>query len=326
MIRNCIHALLPPLLLAAAGIAMGAQADRQAYPQRPVRLLVPSPPGGPSDFAARLVSTKLSEALGQNVVVDSRQSVNGVIATEMVARAAPDGLTIGVGNIGTHVVNVSLYAKLPYDPIRDFVPIGQMVSAGTAWVATPKLAPRTMKEFIAAAKKEPGKFNVGIAGAGGVLATEVLKAAAGIQLVSVPYKGSAPTEIAIMSGESDVAMISIPVAAPQVRNGRMKAYGVTTTKRSVLMPDVPTIAETGVENFAYGNWHALFAPAGTPDRIVRLLHREVTRILMLAETREIVANRGNEIIAGTPEALAAVLKREIPRTQKLLAAAGVKPQ
>lgn len=320
----------PVLLMAAllfAGSAVAAvPADRQGYPHRPVRLLVPSPPGGPSDFAARLVSTRLSEALGQNVVVDSRQSVNGVIATEMAARSAPDGLTLAIGNIGTHVVNVSLYARLPYDPIRDFTPISQMVSAGTAWVAYPKLAPRNMKEFIAAAKKEPGKFNVGIAGAGGVLATEVLKAAAGIQLVNVPYKGSAPTEIAIMSGECDVAMISIPVAAPHVRAGRMKAYGVTTTKRSVLLPDVPTITETGVENFAYGNWHALFAPRGTPDRIVRLLHKEVVRILELPETRELVANRGNEIIAGSPEELAAVLKREIPRTQKLLSAAGVQPQ
>src|SRR3954471_5018531 len=154
--------------------------------KRPIRLLVPSPAGGPSDFAARLVTTRLSEALGRNVIVDNRQSVNGILASELAAKSPPDGNTLLIGNIGTMVMNVGLYKKLPYDPLRDFVPITQLVSAGTALVAPPKLTPQTFREFVAAAKKDPGKFNIGVAGANGAVGTEVLKHAAGIRLNNIP--------------------------------------------------------------------------------------------------------------------------------------------
>jgi tripartite-type tricarboxylate transporter receptor subunit TctC len=293
---------------------------------KPVRLLVPSPPGGPSDFAGRLIAPGLGEALGRNVVVDARQSVNGVLSMETAARAAPDGSTLSIGNSGTHVMNVGLYQKLPYDPQRDFVPVSQLISAGTVLVATPKLPPRTFREFIDAAKKDPGRFNVGVAGANGQVATEVLKHATGISLNNVPYKGSSPTEIAIMSGEIDVALLSIPVVAPQARAGRMRPLGVTTSKRSPMMPDVPTIAESGVEGYEFGNWHALFAPKGTPDRYVRTLHRMVADILARPEIREVVSTRGSEIIASTPEELAAKLRRDIPKYKKLMADAGIQPQ
>jgi tripartite-type tricarboxylate transporter receptor subunit TctC len=310
-----------------AAIAGGSHAAQsQNLPTRPVRLLVPSPPGGPSDFAGRLIAPGLSEALGQNVVVDARQSVNGILSMETAARAAPDGSTLAIGNSGTHVMNVGLYRKLPYDPIRDFVPVSQLISAGTALVANPKIGPNSFKEFIAAAKKDPGKFNIAIAGANGQVATEVLKVSTGINLNNVPYKGSAPSEIAVMSGEVDVALLSIPIITQYVKAGRMKVFGVTTASRSPLLPDAPTIAESGVEGYEFGNWHGLFAPAGTPDRFVRMLHKEVVRIFGKQEIRDLVIARGSEIIAGTPEELAAKLKRDIPKYKKIMAEAGIQPQ
>ena len=311
------------VVVLAAGHVLPAPAQET---KRPLRLLVPSPPGGPSDFAARLIAPKLSEALGQNVVVDNRQSVNGILATEIAARSPADGNTLLIGNIGTMVMNVGLYSKLPYDPVKDFVPITQLVSAGTALVANPKFGPRTFKEFVAAAKKEPGKINIAVAGANGAVATEVLKHAAGIKLNNVPYKGSSPSEVAIMSGEVEVALLSIPVITPQVKAGRMKVYGVTTVKRSTMLPDVPTIQEQGLEGYEFGNWHGLLAPRGTPDRIVRAVHREAVRILESRETRDIVASRGNEVIGNTPEQFAARLKHDIPRYRKIMTEAGIQPQ
>ncbi|MGQ0522403.1 MAG: Bug family tripartite tricarboxylate transporter substrate binding protein [Betaproteobacteria bacterium] len=307
----------------AAGVSPALAQDAV---KRPLRLLVPSPPGGPSDFAARLVAPRLSEALAQNVVVDNRQSVNGILATEIAARSPADGNTLVIGNIGTMVMNTGLYKKLPYDPLRDFVPITQLVSAGTALVANPKFPAKTFKEFVAAAKKEPGKINIAVAGANGAVATEVLKYAAGIKLNNIPYKGSSPSEVAVMAGEVEVALLSIPVITPHIKAGRMKAYGVTTAKRSPMLPEVPTIQEQGLEGYEFGNWHGLLAPKGTPDKAVRTLHREAVRILATKDIHDIVANRGNEIIANSPEEFSARLKRDIPRYRKIMTEAGIQPQ
>jgi tripartite-type tricarboxylate transporter receptor subunit TctC len=319
LIRAAV-ALLTPLC------ALNAPAHAQDASKRPIRLLVPSPAGGPSDFAARLITVKLSEALGRNVIVDNRQSVNGILASEIAAKSPADGSTLLIGNNGTLVMNPGLYKKLPYDPLKDFAPITQLVSAGTALVATSRFAPQTFREFVAAARKDPGKINIGVAGANGAVGTEVLKQAAGIKLNNIPYKGSAPTEQAIVGGEIDVALLSVPVVAPQVKAGRMKIYGVTNAKRSNLLPDVPTIREQGVEGYEFGNWHGLLAPAGTPDRFVRDVHREVVRILNTRDVQDLVLSRGNEIIANTPEEFAAKLKREVPRYKKIIAESGIEIQ
>lgn len=314
------------VFLVTIAAIIGAPASAQETSKRPMRLLVPSPPGGPSDFAARLVSPKLSEALGRQVIVDNRSSVNGVLATEIAANSPPDGNTLLIGNNGTMVMNHGLYKKLPYDALRDFVPITQLVSAGTALVASPKMAPRTFKEFVAAARKDPGKINVGVAGANGAVGTEVLKHAAGIRLTNIPYKGSSPTEQAVFAGEVDVALLSVPVVAPHVKSGRMKIYGVTTAKRSNLLPDVPTIQEQGLEGYEFGNWHGLLAPKGTPDRIVREVHRAAVQVLTSKEMQELVLARGNEVIANTPEEFAAKLKRDIPRYKKIIVESGIEIQ
>lgn len=293
-----------------ASAAVFAAQPAADYPPRAVRLLVPSPAGGPSDFAARLLAPKLSEYLKQNVVVDNRQSVNGIIATELVAKAAPDGLTLGIGNNGTHVINVGLYKMLPYDPIRDFIPVSQLISNGSAFVANIKFPPKTLKEFIAAAKANPNKYNVGIAGANGAVGTEVLKSTLGIQLNNVPYKGSAPAEVAVISGEVELVQLSVPVAAPHYKAGRIKVYGIVSNKRSSLLPDVPTMAEQGIGGYdSSGNWHGLFVPAKTPDRIVRILHREVVRVFEAPDIKEIIANRGSDLIVSSPEQFAEQLKQ-----------------
>lgn len=324
LMRFMFHAA--PLLAVVCALGSSGAALAQDPGRRPVRLLVPSPPGGPSDFAGRLVAPGIGEALGRNVVVDARQSVNGILSMETGARAAPDGGTLIIGNVGTHVMNTGLYKKLPYDPIHDFVPVSQLISAGTALVANPKVGPGTFRDFVAEAKQAPGKFNIAVAGANGQVATEVLKHATGIVLNNVPYKGSAPSEFALISGEVEVALLSIPVVVPYIKGGRMKAYGVTTAWRSPMLPEVPTIAEQGVEGYEFGNWHSLFAPRGTPDRHVRALHRAVVEIFARQEVRNLVVARGSEIIAGTPEELAALLRRDIPRYRKIMAQAGIQPQ
>jgi tripartite-type tricarboxylate transporter receptor subunit TctC len=252
--------------------------------------------------------------------------VNGILATEIGAKAQPDGNTLLIGNIGTMVMNTGLYKKLPYDPQQDFVTITQIVSAGTALVANVKLAPNNFAEFVALAKKEPGMINIAVAGANGAVATEVLKYAAGIKLINIPYKGSSPSEIAVLSGEVQVALLSVPVATPHARSGRMKIYGVTTAKRSYLLPDVPTIQEQGLAGYEFGNWHGLLAPTGTPEAIVRRLHREVVKILGNKDVRELVLTRGNEVIGNSPQECAAIQKRDIPRYRKIMAEAGIVPQ
>lgn len=307
------------------GLAAAA-ACAQDLPLKPVRMLVPSVAGGPSDFAARLIAPRLGAALNRNVIVDARASVNGIVATEIAAHAAPDGSTLAIGNNGTHVINAGLYRKLPYDPVRDFAPVSKLISAGTVLVAHPRLEANSFREFVVAAKREPGKYNIAVAGANGAITTEVLKSATGINLNNVPYKGSAPSEFAVVSGEVSVAMLSLPTAAPYVKSGKMKALGISTLKRSPLLPDVPTIDESGIAGFEFGNWHGLFAPTGTPEHIVRLLHAHIVRIFADQEIRELVQARGSEIIASSPADFAASLGRDIQRYRALMAAAGIQPQ
>ena len=310
--------------LVVVGVSHG---NAQDYPSRSVRLIAPSPAGGPSDFAARLLAPRLGEYLRQNIVVDNRQSVNGVIATEMVAKAPPDGLTLGIGNNGTHVINVGLYKNLPYDPIRDFIAVSQLISNGSALVGHIKFAPRTLKELIAYAKANPGKINVGVAGANGAVGTEVFKSAMGIVLNNVPYKGSAPAEVAVISGEVEVVQLSVPVVAPHYKAGRLKVYGIMSARRSPLLPDIQTISEQGIAGYeASGNWHGVFVPKKTPDRIVRILHREIVRVFESPDIKEIVSNRGSELIVNTPEQFAAQLGREVPKFRKIMLDAGIVPQ
>jgi tripartite-type tricarboxylate transporter receptor subunit TctC len=307
---------MPALLLCIGGNAF-AQSDR------PLRIVVAAAAGGPSDFVARLLAPRLGEALHQNIVVDNRASANGVAGADIAAKAAPDGLTLAVGNSGTHAINAALYKHLPYDPLRDFAPISQLVVSPMVLAATPRLQFNTVADMIAAARRDPNRLNIAIAGASGQLAGEALKAQMKISLNNVPYKGGVPATLAVIAGESDVSLLTLQGAITQINAGRIKALGVTTIRRTPALPNVPTIAESGVEGFDFGVWHGLFAPARTPDAIVRKLNTEVVRILNLPESKQRVAPEGYEVIAGTPEQFAAVLKREVERYQKIVADAGI---
>ncbi len=314
-------ALLGPLVAVESASAAAGE-----FPNRPIRLLVVSAPGGPSDGVARLIAPRLSESLARNVVVDNRPSVTGVVACEVAAKAAPDGATLLLGNSGTHAVNATLYSNLPYDPVRDFAPVSQLVLFGSVLLAHPKIAPRNFHELISAARKDPARFNIGVPGATGAVTVELLKSIAGIGLTAVPYKGSAPAEIAAISGEIDILFVSSSNAVPHVQSGRLRGLGISTAARSPLMPEVPTFGELGVRDFRVGVWHGLFAPAGTPAVLVRRLHQDLVRIFANSELRKQFADSGTEVIVNSPEEFAAKLKSEIERYRRIVTATGLQAQ
>ena len=321
--RGVCRALLVIAALIAATHAVAAEAD---FPNRPIRLLVVSAPGGPSDNVARLVAPRLTESLARNVVVDNRPSVTGVVACELAAKATPDGTTLLIGNSGTHAVNASLYKNLPYDPVRDFAPVSQLVLFGSVLLANPKLVPRNFQELVAAARKEPKRFNIGVPGATGAVTVELLKAMTGMGLTAVPYKGSAPAEIAAMSGEIDILFVSSSNAVPHIQSGRLRGYGISTTARSPLMPEVPTFGELGVRDFRVGVWHGLFAPAGTPAPLIRKLHHDLVKIFSNQDLRKQFTDAGTEVIVNSPEEFSAKLKSEIERYRKLVSSTSMQTQ
>ena len=299
-------------------LAASAATAAQSSGNRPMRVLVPVAPGGPSDTAIRLIVPQLSEALRRPIVVDNRPSANGVAGTEIAARANPDGLTLAIGNSGTHAINASLYRKLPYDPVNDFIPITEIVTSGLVLVANPALPANSLQDFVALAKKQHGKFNMGVAGATGEIAGDALMVQTGIELKNVRYKGSSPTQIAVLSGEVQATMLTPLATVSYLNTGKLKAFGITSAQRSPVLPDLPTIAELGVPGYDFQIWHGLFAPAKTPTGVVRTMHREVIRVLADPGVKEQIAKQGAVIIGNTPEEFAAVIKSEIAKYRKII--------
>ena len=301
-----------------------ALVQAQGLGGRPIRIIVPVAPGGPSDTAVRLLVPKLSEALRQTLVVDNRPSNNGVAGTEIAARANPDGHTLNIGNSGTHAINPSLYRNLPYDPVRDFQPIVQIVTSGMVLVATPKLPVNSFKDFIALAKKDPGKLNMAVAGATGELAGEAMMSMSGIRLNNVRYKGSSPAEIATLSGESDACMLTPLASMQHIASGRLKALGITSAKRSPLLPNIATLAELGVSGYDFQIWHGLFAPRKTPEAVIRNVHRAAIQALNVPEVKDRFTALGFTTIGNTPQEFAAVVQSELAKFRKVVADAGIK--
>ena len=298
-------------------------AGAQGISGRPVRVLVPAPPGGPSDTAIRLILPKLSEGLKQALIVDNRGGANGVAGTDIASKATPDGYTLAVGNSGTHAINASLYRKLPYDPVRDFTPIVQMVTSGMVVVASAKVPAGSLAEFINAAKKQPGKFNVGIAGATGELSGDALWAQMQLRMNNVRYKGSAPTELAILGAEVDVALLTPLAVRQHIQAGKMKAFGITSAQRSPVLPAVPTIAEQGVRGYDFQIWHGIFAPRGAPEKVIRDVNKEAVQALNAAEVKERFATLGFVVIGNTPQEFAAVVKSEVAKFRKVIKESGI---
>ena len=313
--------LMCAIVIAAVAAIVPAQAAAQA--KRPVRVLVGAAPGGPSDVQIRLLLPVMTEVLGQVLIVDNRASANGVMASEIAARAAPDGHTLLVGNSGTHAVNATLYAKLPYDPIRDFAPITQFSTTGLIVAGHPRLPGKTIHDLAAHAKPISGKLNVGIPGATGELAGDALWSQLGIKMTNVRYKGSAPATQALVSGEVDLSMLTPLAARPHVHAGRLKAFGVTSAERSSVLPEVPTLLEQGVKDFEFPFWNGLFAPAKSPKEYVHTVYKSVAQALRSPEVKLRYDELGLTPVGNTPEEFSAVVKRDVEKFRRLILSSGI---
>ena len=315
------------VLTAAAVLAPVAQAQGN-YPNKPIRLIVAFPPAGSTDIIARLVGHKLGERLGQQVIIDNRGGAGGTIGTEIAARATPDGYTLTMGTTSTHVIAVGAYSKLKYDPVKDFTPLTLVATTPYLLVVHPSVKANTLKEFVALVKSQPGKLNFASAGVGSTtqLAMEMLKIAAGIDIVHVPYNGNGPAGTATMAGQVQALFGSMPAVLPHAKSGKVRPLAVGTAKRSPSLPDVPSVAESGYPGFEASLWLGFFAPKGTPADISKKLHGELVAIAQSAEMKEQFARNGAESITTSPAELSKLVGTEIDKYLKVIKAAGIKPQ
>jgi tripartite-type tricarboxylate transporter receptor subunit TctC len=309
----------------ACAMLVSAGAAAQDYPLRPVRLIVAFAPGGSVDVVARLVGQKLTEAWGQQVVIDNRPGAAGNLSAEIAARAAPDGHTLYITSAAL-VANVSLYRNIPYDPVKDFAPITLLASVQSVLVAHPDFPAKSVKELIALAKKAPGKINYASPGSGssGHLTMELFKSMAGVDLTHVPYKVMGQLQSDLMAGHIPLAFSTIPGALPHIKAGRMTPLAVSGARRSPALADVPTVAEAGVPGYEATTWYPVLAPAGTPRAIVERIHRDIIAIIRTPEIVERFATMGVEPIGSTPEGLAQHIKRELPKWAKVVQLSGAR--
>lgn len=312
----------------ALGATLAGEPTAQDYPSKPVRIIVPFAPGGTTDILARLVGQRLTDSLRQPVVVDNRPGANGALGTELVAKAAPDGHTIIMGYLGSLAINPNLYSKLPYDPLRDFAPITLVASTTQALVLHPSVPVRTTRELIALAKREPAQISYASAGIGAPshLAGELLKMMAGIDLVHIPYKGSGAATNDLLGGHVAMSFGGLAAAMPHVKAQRLRLLAITTAARSPAVPQVPTIAESGLPGYDVSSWFGLLAPAATPREVVGRLHGEVVKILKTGDVRERLAGDGAEIVANRPDEFAAFIKSELSKWGKVIRTAGIRPE
>jgi tripartite-type tricarboxylate transporter receptor subunit TctC len=300
----------------------------QDYPRRPVRLIVPFPPGGGNDTVARAVAQELGKSLGQQFVVDNRAGAGGAIGAELAARSPADGYTLFLGGVGSHVVNPSLNSRLSYDPVRDFAPITLIASAPAVLVVNPSVQAGSVAELTALAKANPGKLNYASNGNGSSaqLAALLYESMAGVRMTHVPYKGVAQALVDLLSGEVQLMFGTIVAISPHIKAGRLRALAVTGKSRSALVPEVPTLAEAGLPGYEAGSWYGILAPAGTASAIVARLNAEINQAMRLPEVRERLAAEGAEIIGGTPDDFASHIKAELGRMSKLMREAGIRPE
>jgi len=321
---NCkAFAIITTVALAAIG---PSQALAQAYPTRPVRLVVPFPPGGSTDIVARIVAQRLGERIGQPLVVENRGGAGGTIGTEAVAKAAPDGYVLGFASTSTHAVAPAVYAKLGYDPVKDFAPISLVAVTPYLLVVNPKVEVKSLKEFVAYVKPRPGKFNYASAGTGSTthLAMEMLKSAAGLFILHIPYNGNGPAGTAVIAGDVEFLFGSLPAVLPHAKSGRVRALAVGTPKRSPALPDVPTVAESGFPGFDASLWLAIMAPAGTPAAVVNRLNKEIVAVVRSPDAADALNKAGAEPTTSTPAELANMVKDGVRKYAAAVKRAGVK--
>ena len=316
-------ACLTTLLFAGNALA---QSDAQ-YPVKPIRMIVPSAPGSGPDIMARAIGQKLSESLGQSIVIDDKPGAGGIIGSETAAKAAPDGYTLIMSNAGSHAVNASLYAKLPYDPVRDFAPVTLVAMAPNILIVHPTLPVRSARELIALAKAKPGALTFGSGGNGSTahLSGEMFKTMAGINIVHVPFKGSPAAVIGVISGQIAMAFPNIPPALPHVRSGKLKALAVTTAKRSAAVPELPTVAESGLPGYEATAWFGVLAPAATPPQIIASLNAAIVKIVRTHDMQERLMAEGSEAVGNTPEQFGQIIRNDIAKWAKVVKASGARP-
>jgi tripartite-type tricarboxylate transporter receptor subunit TctC len=322
MSRPAFLSIIGAALLTLCSAALLAQ----SYPTRPITIIVPFPPGGVTDPVARSVAQKMTESLGQSVLVDNRPGGSGIIGAELVKRAPADGYTIFFGHFGTHAVNPSLYAKLPYDPVKDFQPITTIISTKSLLVVPADSPAKTLAELIALAKSKPGGLTFasqGI-GSGGHLQGEMFRAITGARLSHVPYKGSAPALADILASRVDLFFDALVTSGPHVRDGKLRALAITSKTRSALFPDVPTMTELGFPDIEVDAWFGMFAPAGTPAAVVRRLNTEFVKAVRSHDLSKRLTEQGLDVVTNTPEEFAALIARDTVKLGKVVRDSGAK--
>jgi tripartite-type tricarboxylate transporter receptor subunit TctC len=304
----------------------GAHIAAQSFPVKPVRIVVPFPAGGASDYAGRVVSQRLPEFLGQPVVVDNRPGAGGTVGAELVAKAPPDGYTMLIGNIGVISVSPSLFSKLAYQPLRDFLPVTNVVAGPNFVLAHPALPVRNIKDLIALAKARPGELNFASAGPGQVshIGGELFKLTAGVDITFIFYKGQASYMAELVGGVVPLAVSTVPEMLPFVQSKKLRAVAVTSLKRTPVAPDVPTVSESGLPGFEVVNWNGLLVPAGTSADVVARLNRDIVRVLQLPDVRARVEGVGNYLIGDTPAEFATYIRAETEKWARVVKQAGIK--
>lgn len=316
-----MNRFIKPIALACMLMPFAASAAQ--YPDKPIRMLVGFAPGGGTDTTARAMANKLSERMGQQIIVDNRPGAAGNIATEITARANPDGYTILMGTIAALAINPSLYKKLQFDPLKDVLPVTRAVDSTNVLVLHPSVPAKDVKELIALAKSKP--LNGGSSGVGGAghLALELFNLQAGTKIVHVPYKGGGPAMVDLLAGNINLIFATAASAVGHIKSGKIKALAVTTAKRSGLVPDLPTVAEAGLKGFEANNWYGVLVPAGTPRPIIDRLNKEITAVLNMADIKEFLFKQGLDVAPSTPEAFGAYIRSEKAQWEKVIKAAGL---
>jgi tripartite-type tricarboxylate transporter receptor subunit TctC len=320
-----LRGLMAASTLVLALVAPGG-ASAQAYPNRPVTFVVPFPAGGGTDIAARLVATKLGARWGQTVVVDNRAGAAGIVGTDVVSKAKPDGYTLLIANVGIPAINPVLYAKLPYNPDTAFAPITQICELPFVLMATPSLPANNAQELVALAKSKPDKITFASSGSGGSphLTGEIFQQATGVKLTHIPYKGGGPAMTDLMAGHVDLLFASILEGSAHIKSGKLKALAVTSAKRSPALPEVPTLAESGISGAESGSWVALLAPAGTPQAVIDKIGADVKEVLSVAETRNQLVTQGATAQTSTPAQLQALIDGDRARYGRVIREKGLK--
>lgn len=326
MAMNAVTAILAMMAMIATPMAQGQPAG--GYPVKPIRLVVPFPPGGATDILARAVGQRWSEVLGQQVIVDNRPGAGGNIGSELVAHAAPDGYTLLMGTVGTHAINPSLYAKMPYDHVKDFAPVVLVAGVPNVLVVHPSVPAQNVNELIAYGKANPGKLNFASSGSGTSihLAGELFKVMTAVQMTHVPYKGSAPAIQDLLGGQVQLMFDNLPSALPQIKAGKLRALAVTSVARSPALPDTPTVAESGLPGFEASSWFGVLSPAGTPPAIITRLNAEAVKWLATPEAQEKMRNLGANAAGGTPADFAAHIRAETLKWARVVKESGAKAE